>query len=97
MELRFHHSGRNATTRNKKTKERKLNFIYWVRRIIVEVLFERELDEDYRMGTSYGAEMNRKGTLLELQILHDQATKGNKPGIAKAIQCLGGELREPAQ
>ena len=68
-----------------------------VRRLIAEALFERELDEDYELGTRYGAEMNRKGTLLELQILHDQANKGNKPGIAKAIQCLGGELRETAQ
>jgi hypothetical protein len=49
------------------------------------------------MGTRYGAEMNHKGTILQLQILHDQATKANKPGIAKAIQNLGGTLREPAQ
>jgi hypothetical protein len=66
-------------------------------RFIAEWLFERELDEDYELGTRYGAEMNRKGTLLQLQILHDQATKGNKPGIQKAIECLGGKLREPAQ
>lgn len=60
-------------------------------------MFERELDEDYELGTRYGAEMNRKATLLQLQILHDQANKGNKPGIAKAIENLGGKLREPAQ
>jgi hypothetical protein len=68
-----------------------------VTRLIAELLFERELDEDYELGTRYGAEMNRRATLLQLQILHDQANKGNKPGIAKAIENLGGKLREPAQ
>lgn len=68
-----------------------------VTRWIAEILFERELDEDYELGTRYGAEMNRRATLLQLQILHDQANKGNKPGIAKAIENLGGKVRESAQ
>jgi hypothetical protein len=71
--------------------------MYKLTRFLAEWLFERELDEDYLMGTRYGAEMNRKGTLLQLQILHDQASKANRPGIAKAIENLGGKLRELAQ
>jgi hypothetical protein len=49
------------------------------------------------MGTRYGAEMNRKATLLQLQILHDQATKANKAGIAKAIENLGGAVKVAAE
>jgi hypothetical protein len=49
------------------------------------------------MGTRYGAEMNRKATLLQLQILHDQATKANKAGIAKAIENLGGVVKVAAE
>jgi hypothetical protein len=68
-----------------------------VTRWIAEVLFERELDEDYELGTRYGAEMNRKATLMQLQLLHDQANKGHKAGIAKAIENLGGKVRESAE
>jgi hypothetical protein len=60
-----------------------------MRRAIVEALFERELDEDYTLGTSYGAEMARKSFRMQLQLLHDQATKKDQPGIAKAIHQLG--------
>lgn len=60
-----------------------------IRRAIVEALFERELDEDYYMGTSYGAEMAKKSFRMQLQLLHDQAAKKDQPGIAKAISQLG--------
>jgi hypothetical protein len=56
---------------------------------MVEVLFERELDEDYELGTRYGAEMARKSFRMQLQLLHDQAAKKDQPGIAKAIAQLG--------
>ena len=59
-------------------------------RAIAEWLFERELDEDYELGTRYGGEMARKSFRLQLQILHDQATKKDQPGIQKAIDQLGG-------
>lgn len=62
-----------------------------IRRAIVEALFEKELDEDYYMGTSYGAEMARKSFRMQLQLLHDQAAKKDQPGIAKAIAQLGVE------
>jgi hypothetical protein len=71
--------------------------MYKLTRFLAESLFERELDEDYVMGTRYGAEMNRKATLLQLQILHDQATKANKAGIAKAIENLGGAVKVAAE
>ena len=62
-----------------------------IRRAIVEALFEKELDEDYFLGTSYGAEMARKSFRMQLQLLHDQAAKKDQPGIAKAIAQLGVE------
>jgi hypothetical protein len=71
--------------------------MYKLTRFLAEWLFERELDEDYVMGTRYGAEMNRKATLMQLQLLHDQANKGHKAGIAKAIENLGGKVRESAE
>jgi hypothetical protein len=60
-----------------------------IRRAIVEAVFERELDEDYELGTRYGAEMARKSFKLQLQLLHDQALKRDQPGIAKALAQLG--------
>jgi hypothetical protein len=60
-------------------------------RFLAEWLFERELDEDYIMGTRYGAEIARKSFRMQLQLLHDQATKKDQPGIAKAIAQLGVE------
>lgn len=60
-----------------------------IRRAIVEAVFERELDEDYELGTRYGAEMARKSFKLQLQLLHDQALKRDQPGIAKALLQLG--------
>lgn len=62
-----------------------------IRRAMVEVLFERELDEDYELGTRYGAEMARKSFRMQLQLLHDQAAKKDQAGIAKAIAQLGTE------
>lgn len=62
-----------------------------VTRFLAEWLFERELDEDYIMGTRYGAEIARKSFRMQLQLLHDQATKKDQPGIAKAIAQLGVE------
>ena len=58
-------------------------------RFVAEWLFERELDEDYELGTRYGAEMARKSFKLQLQLLHDQALKRDQPGIAKALAQLG--------
>jgi len=60
-----------------------------IRRAIVEAVFERELDEDYELGTRYGAEMARKSFKLQLQLLHDQALKRDQPGIARALAQLG--------
>lgn len=62
-----------------------------IRRAIVEALFEKELDEDYLIGTRYGAEMARKSFRLQLKLLHDQAAKKDQPGIQKAIDQLGVE------
>lgn len=59
-------------------------------RLLAEWLFERELDEDYELGTRYGGEMARKSFRMQLQLLHDQATKKDQPGIQKAIDQLGG-------
>ena len=58
-------------------------------RFLAEWLFERELDEDYELGTRYGGEMARKSFRLQLQLLHDQASKKEQPGIQKAIDQLG--------
>ena len=58
-------------------------------RFLAEWLFERELDEDYLMGTRYGAEMAKKSFQIQLQLLHDQATKKDQPGIKKALAQLG--------
>ena len=60
-------------------------------RFVAEWLFERELDEDYVMGTRYGAEMARKSFKIQLQLLHDQATTKDQPGIQKALNQLGVE------
>ena len=70
-----------------------------IRRAIVEALFERELDEDYELGTRYGADMARKSFRMQLQLLHDQAAKkqshswdqthdeDNRLGIAQWSMC----------
>ena len=58
-------------------------------RFLAEWLFERELDEDYELGTRYGGEMARKSFRLQLQLLHDQASKKDQPGIQKALDQLG--------
>lgn len=58
-------------------------------RFLAEWLFERELDEDYELGTRYGGELARKSFRLQLQLLHDQASKKDQPGIQKAIDQLG--------
>lgn len=58
-------------------------------RFLAEWLFERELDEDYELGTRYGGEMARKSFQIQLQLLHDQANKKNQPGILKALEQLG--------
>lgn len=60
-----------------------------IQRGIAEALFANILDEDYLMGTRYGAEMARKSFKIQLQLLHDQATKKDQPGIRKALDQLG--------
>lgn len=60
-------------------------------RWIAELLFERELDEDYQLGIGYGQALGRGTALMQLRILHDQAPKRDQPGILRAIKQLGGE------
>lgn len=61
-------------------------------RLLAELFFARELDEDCNLGVRYGTQMNREATITQLRILHDQAAKRDQPGIAKAIHNLGGQL-----
>lgn len=57
-----------------------------IRRFLVELMFEAELDQDYWMGCREGAESAKKTLAMQLQLLHDQAPKSKQPGIMAAIE-----------
>lgn len=62
-----------------------------VRRNIVELLFSRELDEDYSLGIDEA----RRATVLRLIFLRQNALKKDQPGLDLAIDFL--ESLEKAQ
>jgi hypothetical protein len=60
-----------------------------ITRWIAELLFARELEEDYQMGIRYGQEYGKKQLLRKAHEIRDIAPKGKRPGI----EYLLGEIK----
>jgi len=59
-----------------------------LRRWLVELLFEQELDEDFRMGVREGVEMNRRITKENIAMISGATLKKNQPGVALVLDAL---------
>jgi hypothetical protein len=60
-----------------------------LKRFLVELMFEQELDEDYWMGIAEGSERTKATIRLQLIQLRDQAPKSKQAGIQAALDQLG--------
>lgn len=63
-----------------------------VRRKIVELLFEAELDEDFQLGIEEGQDRAQLSMLRNLDLLMANTTKKNQPGIQAAIDQIKANL-----
>jgi hypothetical protein len=59
-----------------------------VRRKIVEMLFEAELDEDFELGIEEGKDRAQMLLVRTLQLKLEGATKKNQPGLQAAIDLI---------
>jgi hypothetical protein len=59
-----------------------------VRRKIVEMLFEAELDEDFELGIEEGKDRAQMLLVRTLQLKLEGATKKNQPGLQTAIDLI---------
>lgn len=59
-----------------------------LKRWIAERFFERELDQDYYMGLTYGQELNQKALIRRITNMQAGSTKKNLAGIEQVLEAL---------
>jgi hypothetical protein len=59
-----------------------------ITRWIAELLFARELEEDYQMGLRYGQQFAKAQDRKILVNLNENTAKKNHPGIALALDSI---------